>query len=190
MKSCIFCRSQNLASDLFCHACKKILPYFDTDAFALLGLPCDYNVSQELLDKNYFHLLKQVHPDKFIRGTKQEQELAQQYAAALTQAYEILRSNYLRAEEILKIYEKNFVPVLRNDFLLETMQWREQLAEVQSVKEAVALQKDVMLQLEGYWRKIANLFKDKDLESAAYLLAEIKFTQRFLAEIRDKIEQL
>ena len=188
VKACFFCKANNDSSALFCNVCNTILPYAETNSFALLDLPCTFQIDKNELETNYFNKLSLVHPDKFIQSSQPEKEIAQENASALTAAYECLKSNYPRALELLKVngYDVNAKINLDSNFLAETIEWREELLEADDT-QAKALLVRMHNSLKQHWQSIDELFASQHLSDASLLLAKIKFVIRFIEEIEERI---
>ena len=67
------------------------------DHFARLGLPAALDLEPASLDKAYFALQRQWHPDRFVAKPAEERARASTEAAALNDAYRTLKDPLSRA---------------------------------------------------------------------------------------------
>ena len=67
------------------------------DAFALLGLPREYDLDPEALAASFKAQQRLLHPDKFSTSGAREQELSADQASAVNRAYSTLRNPLSRA---------------------------------------------------------------------------------------------
>ncbi|RMQ41163.1 Co-chaperone protein HscB -like protein [Pseudomonas cichorii] len=102
--------------------------------FALFDLKPDFRLDLDQLATRYRELARSVHPDRFADASEHEQRLALEQSARLNDAYQTLRSAPKRARYLL-VMKGDEVPlevtVHDPDFLLQQMQWREELEDLQ-----------------------------------------------------------
>ncbi|HYR65802.1 MAG TPA: Fe-S protein assembly co-chaperone HscB, partial [Reyranella sp.] len=67
------------------------------DHFARLGLPAALDLEPATLDRAYFALQRQWHPDRFANRSAEERARASTEAAALNDAYRTLKDPLSRA---------------------------------------------------------------------------------------------
>ena len=92
-----------LVSHLFCFACTTLQnfpPYLDY--YAALGLPVNFAVDEEKLEKQFEKLAEELHPDFFAISSKELQHLSEKASTLLNRAYETLQNPFARAEYILR----------------------------------------------------------------------------------------
>jgi molecular chaperone HscB len=101
------------ASDksLFCRFCNSLQPP-TPDYFTFFSLKRSLGLDEAELQKRYYTLSRQIHPDRFQRGTPHERQFALDATAILNDAYRTLRDPVSRAEYVLK--EEGFTPAERN----------------------------------------------------------------------------
>ena len=73
------------------------------DHFARLGLPAALELEPAVLDKAYFALQRQWHPDRFVAKPPEERAKASTEAAALNDAYRTLKNPLERTKYLLKL---------------------------------------------------------------------------------------
>ena len=86
------------------------------------------------LDRRYFALQRQLHPDRFVTKSARERAISQSQATSLNAAYETLKDPLERAAYLLKRMGVDIDPgdgATINDpaLLMEAMEMREALAE-------------------------------------------------------------
>jgi molecular chaperone HscB len=71
------------------------------DYYELLGLPRSLNISLEDLQKRYYDLSRQLHPDRFMRKPEAERQRALEMSSTLNDAYRTLKEPIKRAHYLL-----------------------------------------------------------------------------------------
>ncbi|HWR51295.1 MAG TPA: Fe-S protein assembly co-chaperone HscB [Bryobacteraceae bacterium] len=69
--------------------------------FAFFGVERRLNLDQADLQQRFYRLSRELHPDRFMRGTAAEREQALEKSAILNDAYRVLRDPLLRAEYVV-----------------------------------------------------------------------------------------
>jgi molecular chaperone HscB len=72
-----------------------------TDYYELLSLPRSLNLSLDMLQKRYYELSRELHPDKFMRRAESERQHALDMSSALNDAYRTLKDPVKRAQYLL-----------------------------------------------------------------------------------------
>jgi len=72
-----------------------------TDYYQLLGIPRSLNLSLDELQKRYYELSRQLHPDRFMQKPQTEQQRALDMSSALNDAYRTLKDPVKRAQYLL-----------------------------------------------------------------------------------------
>lgn len=73
------------------------------DYFAFLDLPRNLALDGKDLEKRFYALSRQLHPDLHSRKTQAERDQAEESTAVLNDAYRTLRDPIARAEYLLKL---------------------------------------------------------------------------------------
>lgn len=173
-------------------------PQLAQDYYELFGLPLAYDVDIKALAERYRDLQQSIHPDRFAHASDQERRLSVQLAAHINEAYQTLKSPILRARYLLEkngIAAEQQAPLLGNSFLMQQIELREQLEEIQSQSDPLAalmtLREELDQQLHGFQQQFAALFKqsgDDNLAQAHGEFNKMQFIQRVQQEI-DVIEE-
>jgi molecular chaperone HscB len=125
------------ARDHFCAACGHIQPVGrDTDYFAFLGLPRKLRVDEAELEKSFYALSRQFHPDFFMNASPEERQASVERSSLLNDAYRTLRDPisrtlYLLSLEGYKEAEKKAPP----DLLEEVFELNMQVEEIKAAKK-------------------------------------------------------
>lgn len=85
----------------FCQACKALQPS-SPDYFLFFDMPRQLALDVKDLEKRFYALSRQLHPDLFSRKSAREQEYALEASAVLNDAYRTLKDPVARALYVLK----------------------------------------------------------------------------------------
>lgn len=169
------------------------MPTFDKNYFRFFGLERKLTIDQDALQKRFYELSRQWHPDRFSRKSAEEQQQALDATSVLNDGYRTLkdpvkRAEYLLTEEGFPIAEQRSkdVPV---DLLEEVFDLNMQLEEMKGGDESVRPQ---LLAAKGNFenlraevdRTLMNLFAKHD--SAA---PESETTKQALDQIRGALNR-
>ena len=85
----------------FCPQCKALQPPL-ADYFEFFEIPRQLGVDPKDLEKRFYALSRQLHPDLFSRKNAREREFSLESTAILNDAYRTLRDPIARAQYVLK----------------------------------------------------------------------------------------
>jgi len=167
-----------------------------TDYFALFALQPSFAVDTAALAVMYRQLAKDVHPDRFANASAAEQRKAVELAAELNDAFQTLKSPTQRALYLLR--QQADLPeettIQDNEFLLQQMEWREQLEALQEQADLKALEhfKQALKQARS---EIDDAFASCVEDSQQRLQAErlarrMQFLDKMFYEVRQLEERL
>ncbi|TDQ59682.1 co-chaperone protein HscB [Mesocricetibacter intestinalis] len=167
-----------------------------SNPFSLFDLPVQFAIDQNLLAQRYLRLQKTLHPDNFAQASVQEQRLAMQKSAEINDALQILKDPILRAEKIIALNcEQVKDPEQKSShdmaFLMQQMQWREQLEEIAATKAQDALdelRREVEEKQGEMLNEVERLLTQKQWQQADGLCDKLRFMQKLLEEI-DNVEE-
>jgi molecular chaperone HscB len=74
-----------------------------TDYYELLGIPRSLNLSLDALQKRFYELSRQLHPDRFMQQPEAERQRALDNSSALNDAYRTLKDPIKRAQYLLTL---------------------------------------------------------------------------------------
>lgn len=168
-----------------------------TNYFALFGLPEVFDLDSDQLSHRYRDLQRQLHPDNFVNAADKERRLSVQQASLVNDAFNTLKSPMLRGAYLLTLRGYN---VNANDnnamdpaFLMQQMELREQLGEVESAKDPLVALDQTMASIKkaiaGLLGKLAQQFT---INNANAYDAALKIIQQlqFFYKLQDEAERI
>src|SRR6185503_159953 len=113
------------------------------DAFGLLGLPAQFDLDPQVIERAFHDKTKELHPDRFANAPAAERVAVLSRSRALNDAYQTLKKPVPRAEYML---ERAGVVIGDNErldptFLMEILELREELAEARVAKGTSEIEK-------------------------------------------------
>ncbi|MDP8163395.1 Fe-S protein assembly co-chaperone HscB [Pasteurella skyensis] len=165
--------------------------------FELFDLAVTFEIDNAKLSKNYLALQKALHPDNFATGTSQEQRQAMQKSAQLNDALQTLKDPILRAEAIIEIATdeiQNIEQKSNNDieFLMQQMQWRETLEQIEIAKNEenlTAFATEIEQQYQNILHQLTITLKNKQWQQAKTLCDKLRFIKKLNVEI-ERVEEI
>jgi molecular chaperone HscB len=163
-----------------------------TNPFELLGAKQGFDLDLSVLEKRHREISRALHPDKHAQASASERRAALEKAAAVNEAWRILRDPVRRAEALFRLAgiavgETN-EPKATPDFLMEVMEQREALAEARAAKNMTKVE-ELAAEMKARAReaeaKLAKGFANGGAkEPLLPLLGELRYYKRFLEEVR------
>lgn len=159
--------------------------------FTLFNLPVDFQINNDLLSSRYLSLQKSLHPDNFAHSSPQEQRLAMQKSAEVNDALQILKDPIRRVDAIIAIYtgeHKDLEQTHHHDmaFLMQQMEWRERLEEIENAKNAAQLM-DFSIEVEKteqqFLSEISTALSAQNWSQAAQINDRLRFIKKLNVEI-------
>ena len=162
--ACIHCGAEAQFTH-FCPGCGRIQPVAEgLDYFAFLGLPRKLRIDEAELEKTFYALSRQFHPDYFMNASAQEQQASVERSSMLNDAYRTLRDRVARAKYLLSLYgykeaEKKAPPDLLEEVFelnmqIEEMKAARKMADEDEVAEARSALQEALRGLEKKMTKI------------------------------------
>jgi molecular chaperone HscB len=165
--------------------------------YALFELQPEFNIDLEALSVRYRELARKVHPDRFADAGEAEQRYAIERSANLNEAYQTLKTPSRRARYLLTLDGREMpleATVQDPAFLMQQMQWREELEELQDEADLVGVaafkarlktsQQDLNESFSLIWRDPAQR------EEAERLVRRMQFLDKLSQEVRQLEERL
>ena len=165
--------------------------------FALFDLKPGFRLDLDQLATRYRELAREVHPDRFADASEREQRQALEKSAGLNDAYQTLRAAPKRARYLLSISGQEVpqeVTVHDPDFLLQQMQWREELEDLQDSADLAGVAtfkrrvKTAQAELEDSFAACWNDAAQR--EQAERLMRRMQFLDKLSYEVRQLEERL
>ncbi|MBO9355824.1 Fe-S protein assembly co-chaperone HscB [Bordetella petrii] len=101
------------------------------DHFSLFGLPAQFDIDAQALERAWRAVAAQVHPDRYATASPAERRVAMQWSARANEAYRQLRDPLLRARYLCEQagvdLQTESNTAMDPAFLMQQMQWREML---------------------------------------------------------------
>lgn len=165
--------------------------------FELFGLPAQFDVDADALDQAYRDVQGRVHPDKFVNATDAEKRVAMQWATRANEAYQTLKNPQKRAQYLCELngvdLQTESNTAMPMDFLMQQMEWREELGDARAAKDAVSLERlDAQLRSA---RKQRLILVGKELDAGQYETAAqgvraLMFLDKFGEEVQYAFEAI
>jgi molecular chaperone HscB len=171
---------------------------FNRTHFELFGLVPRFAVDSAALDQAYRALQSQVHPDKFAHLSEPERRAAMQWATQVNGAYQTLKSPQQRAKYLIElaggIVDNQGNAGLPPEFLMEQMEWREQVEAARDAGEIPALNalaRDAADQIQSLHAELAKTIdQERDFAAARLVLFRLMFLDKLREEIADALDEL
>lgn len=168
------------------------------DYFQLFALPEQFDIDTKLLEANFRKIQSASHPDRFVSASAAEKLASMQLATLSNEAYGTLKNAARRAKYLLEKQGIDAVAdtntALPMDFLMQQMEWREQLEDAKAAKDIPAMDKlhsELRSEAKVLERELTGLFDDKkDYASATEVTRKLIFIDKVCADIQQAIEYL
>ncbi len=172
---------------------KSAIKLSDND-FEIFGLPCQFDLDSAALSASYLSLQSQTHPRPFCKFQRSRKRLAVQWATRVNEAYKRLQNPMERAiywcelnGENPRGQQSNLPPAL----LMQQMEWREALEEIDSVEALENLLDEVAAEKKRCLALIAQqIDSEKNAQAANATAQALLFIDKFMIELTKKLEQL
>jgi molecular chaperone HscB len=158
------------------------------DYFARLGLPAALDLDPASLDRAYFALQRQWHPDRFANRPPDERARASTEAAALNDAYRTLKDPLSRAVYFAEIngvvLPGDGKTIDDPDLLMEAMEAREALHEAETVEAVDRLAAEARDDMKASLGSLGSLFLRDDKPAIRKALLRLRYLDKFAEEAR------
>ena len=158
------------------------------DHFARLGLPAALDLEPAALDRVYFTLQRQWHPDRFVARPSDERARASTEAAALNDAYRTLKDPLSRAVYLAGLRGVELPgdgkTIDDPDLLMEAMEAREELHEAGTAEAVDALAAKVREDMKNSLSGLGALFLQEDKAAIRKALLRLRYLDKFVEEAR------
>ncbi len=144
MATCGSCKAEVALGEPICPSCRKLQPVDRReDYFSLLGLPRQFGLDLEELERRFREGSRAVHPDRYARADVRERRIALERATRLNDAHRVLRDWRQRAAYLVRLAgQEPFADarVARDpEFLEEQLELREELEAAKRAGDAARL---------------------------------------------------
>jgi len=166
--------------------------------FQLFDLPAHYAIDIKLLEANFRKIQSASHPDRYVNATASEKLASMQLATLSNEAYGTLKNAASRAKYLLALHGIDAVAetntALPMDFLMQQMDWREQLDDAKQANDIASLER-LYVQLRAEAKAMEATLTElldvkKDHAAALALTRKLIFINKVCADILQAIEYL
>jgi molecular chaperone HscB len=158
------------------------------DHFARLGLPAALDLEPAALDRVYFALQRQWHPDRFVGRPPEERAKASSEAAALNDAYRTLKDPLSRAFYFANLkgieMPADGKTIDDPDLLMEAMEAREALHDEETAQAVEALAAQARQDMQCALGSLGSLFLANDRAAIRKALLRLRYLDKFAEEAR------
>jgi molecular chaperone HscB len=165
--------------------------------FELFNLPQRFALDTSALDAAYRDVQGRVHPDKFVNATDAEKRVAMQWATRANEAYQTLKNPQKRAQYMCELngvdLQTESNTAMPMAFLMQQMEWREELGEARAGKDADALEaldKQLRNERKAKLLDIEHQIDAGDFHAAAQGVRALMFLEKFGEEVRYAFEAI
>ncbi|MBL4615972.1 MAG: Fe-S protein assembly co-chaperone HscB [Magnetovibrio sp.] len=195
LKACWSCKGPMPATALFCSTCEAVQGPVAADHFVRLGMERTFDVDVPALDRLYFDLQRQLHPDRFATKAPKEKAHSQQQATALNDAYETLKDPLKRADYLVHLEGVDVLPegcnlVQDQSILIEAMEMREKLMMADTMAALNDIQRDTKVEVDDVLKALSLAFKGDDIQGACQLTTRLKYLDKMIGEVRQSRARL
>ena len=167
---------------------------FSSDVFSLLGLPAQFDLDPQLIERAFFERTKDLHPDRFATAPADERVAALSRSRALNDAYQTVKKPVARAEVLLARAGLTIGDHEQLDpaFLMEILELREELAEARAGKrteDVERLQRAMAERRKAAVASLQPLFAAGELAQIKRQLIVLRYLDRYLDECDAILEQ-
>jgi molecular chaperone HscB len=163
--------------------------------FDLFQLPARYTIDMAGLDAAYRDVQGQVHPDRFVNATDAEKRVAMQWATRANEAYQTLKNPQKRARYLCEMngvdLQTESNTAMPMEFLMQQMEWRDQLGEARAGKDVAALEaldEQVKAERKTRLELVGRELDAGDFAEAAQGVRALMFLEKFGEEVHHAFE--
>ncbi len=152
--------------------------------FELFGLTPQFAQDRAALDARWKDLQREAHPDKFAALGDAAQRVAMQWSVRINEAYQRLKDPLKRAAYLCELagapIHAHSNTAMPPAFLMQQMQWREELEEAQGERALLALRDNVdAAQLELFKQCAQLMDVQRDFAAAVLVVRSLMFIEKF-----------
>lgn len=163
--------------------------------FEIFGIEPRFEVDRLALDARWKDLQREAHPDRFATADAQAQRQAMQWSVRINEAYQRLKDPLKRAAYLCELHgapiqaENN--TAMPAAFLMQQMQWREDLDEASGLADLERMADDVAAARRGMLQGLQTTADElRDWPGLARQVRALMFVERFARDVESRIELL
>jgi molecular chaperone HscB len=163
--------------------------------FELFGVPPKFAQDRAALDARWKDLQREAHPDRFAAQGDAAQRVAMQWSVRINEAYQRLRDPLKRAAYLCELagspVNAHSNTAMPTAFLMQQMQWREDLDEAEDSQALDALRDNV----DAIQRDLINVCAHQldvlqDFNVAAQTVRSLMFIEKFAHDLERAFDKL
>jgi len=163
--------------------------------FQIFGLPPKFAIERSALDARWKELQREAHPDRFAMADAQAQRQAMQWSVRINEAYQRLKDPVKRASYLCELHgapiEAENNTAMPAAFLMQQMQWREDLDEAVGVSDLETMADDVAQARRDMLESVrATADEQGDYPALAQQVRALMFVERFARDVEQRLDQL
>lgn len=167
----------------------------DGSDFEIFDLPPRFAQDRAELDARWKALQLEAHPDRFATQGEAAQRVAMQWSLRINEAHRRLKDPVERATQLCTLHghapQAETHTAMPAAFLVQQMDWREQLEAAATPERVEALGADVAALRRHLLAELAAAIDaHADWPAAAARVRELMFVARFAEEIERRLEAL
>ncbi len=163
--------------------------------FEIFGLSPVFSLDREALDQRWKDLQREAHPDRFASSDAAAQRQAMQWSVRINEAYQRLKDPLKRAAYLCEL---NGAPIQAENntamppaFLMQQMQWREDLEEANSREALERMADEVASARRTMLTELAYTADTRrDFVVLAQQVRALMFVERFARDVENRLDQL
>ena len=163
--------------------------------FEIFGLSPRFALDRAALDARWKDLQREAHPDRFATADAQAQRQAMQWSVRINEAYQRLKDPLKRAAYLCELHgapiqaENN--TAMPAAFLMQQMQWREDLEEADGLGDLERMADDVAATRRTMLQELQTTADDRrDWPALAQQVRALMFVERFASDVESRIDLL
>ncbi|MGE0098285.1 MAG: Fe-S protein assembly co-chaperone HscB [Hydrogenophaga sp.] len=169
--------------------------HLQSNDFELFGLAPRFEIDRAALDERWKLLQREAHPDRFTTADAQAQRQAMQWSVRINEAYQRLKNPLHRAAYLCEL---NGSPIgaevntaMPADFLMQQMQWREELDEASGLPDLERMADEVAAMRRSMLQGLQTTADERqDWPALAAQVRALMFVERFASDVENRIELL
>lgn len=163
--------------------------------FEIFGLPVQFALDRAALDERWKDLQREAHPDRFTTANALAQRQAMQWSVRINEAYQRLKDPLKRAAYLCEL---NGAPIqaenntaMPSAFLMQQMQWREDLEEASGAADLEHMAEDVAQTRRNMLLSLQRTAdEDHNFLELARQVRALMFVERFARDVESRLDQL
>lgn len=163
--------------------------------FEIFGVAPRFGLDRAALDARWKDLQREAHPDRFATADAQSQRQAMQWSVRINEAYQRLKDPIKRAAYLCELHgapiqaENN--TAMPAAFLMQQMQWREDLDEASGLADLERMADDVATARRDMLQGLQTTADDlRDWPALAQQVRALMFVERFARDVESRIDLL